>query len=125
PASFARAAAVPLAAAERGPAAFEPAGDDRGADRQHAPRGRRGRGRGGPGGMLQADGLIQYHRGAITVLDRPKLEQRACECYAVVKREFERLLHLPGRAEALPLSGFISQNMDAIVAEWETFARTL
>jgi len=76
-------------------------------------------------GMLQADGLIQYHRGAITVLDRPKLEQRVCECYAVVKREFERLLHLPGRAEALPLSGFIRRNMDAIVAEWEAFARTL
>jgi signal transduction histidine kinase len=75
--------------------------------------------------MLQADGLIQYHRGAITVLDRPKLEQRACECYAVVKREFERLLHLPGRAEALPLSGFIDQHMDEIVAEWEVFARTL
>jgi signal transduction histidine kinase len=76
-------------------------------------------------GTLQADGLIEYRQGAITVLDRPKLEQRACECYAVVKNEFERLLHLPGRAEALPLSGFIDQNMDEIVAEWETFARTL
>jgi signal transduction histidine kinase len=76
-------------------------------------------------GTLQADGLIEYDRGAITVLDRPKLEQRACECYAVVKREFERLLHLPGRAEALPLSRFIDENMDEIVAEWETFARTL
>jgi hypothetical protein len=50
--------------------------------------------------MLQAQGLIQYNRGAITVLDRARLEQRVCECYAVVKREFERLLHLPGRAEA-------------------------
>ena len=76
-------------------------------------------------GMLRADGLIEYRKGAITLLDRPKLEQRACECYAVVKHEFERLLHLPGRAEALPLSGFIRQNMDAIVAEWEAFARTL
>ena len=76
-------------------------------------------------GMLQADGLIEYDRGAITVLDRPKLEQRACECYAVVKREFERLLHLPGRAEALPLSAFIHQHMDEIVAEWDAFARTL
>jgi len=75
--------------------------------------------------MLQADGLIQYHRGAITLLDRPKLEQRACECYAVVKGEFERLLHLPGRAEALPLSQFISQHMDQILSEWEVFARTL
>ena len=76
-------------------------------------------------GRLQADGLIEYDRGAITVLDRPKLEQRACECYSVVKREFERLLHLPGRAEALPLSAFIHQHMDEIVAEWDAFARTL
>src|SRR5687767_10825403 len=76
-------------------------------------------------GMLQADGLIQYHRGAITVLDRSRLEQRVCECYAVVKQEFERLLRLPGRSEALPLSRFIEQHMDRIVAEWEAFAHTL
>jgi CRP-like cAMP-binding protein len=43
-------------------------------------------------GKLQADGLIHYSRGHITVLDRPKLEQRVCECYAVVKKEFDRLL---------------------------------
>jgi len=43
-------------------------------------------------GKLQAAGLIHYSRGKITVLDRPKLEQRVCECYAVVKREFDRLL---------------------------------
>jgi CRP-like cAMP-binding protein len=43
-------------------------------------------------GKLQADGLIHYSRGHITVLDRPKLEKRVCECYAVVKREFDRLL---------------------------------
>jgi CRP-like cAMP-binding protein len=43
-------------------------------------------------GKLQEDGLIQYSRGRITVLDRPKLEARVCECYAVVKRETERLL---------------------------------
>ena len=41
---------------------------------------------------LQKDGLIRYARGHITVLDRPGLEQRTCECYAVVKREYERLL---------------------------------
>ncbi len=76
-------------------------------------------------GMLQADGLIEYHRGAITVLDRSRLERRVCECYAVVKQEFERLLHLPGRSEALQLSGFIDQHMDEIVAEWEAFAHTL
>ncbi|MGA8050623.1 MAG: Crp/Fnr family transcriptional regulator [Burkholderiales bacterium] len=41
---------------------------------------------------LQEAGLINYQRGHITVLDRPKLEQRVCECYAVVKRETDRLL---------------------------------
>jgi len=43
-------------------------------------------------GHLQAAGLIRYSRGKITVLDRPGLEQRVCECYAVVKKEFDRLL---------------------------------
>jgi len=76
-------------------------------------------------GMLQADGLIEYRRGSITVLDRARLEKRVCECYAVVKSELERLLHLPGRSEALQLSGFINQHMDEIVAEWEAFAHTL
>jgi CRP-like cAMP-binding protein len=42
-------------------------------------------------GKLQADGLIQYRRGHITVLDRAKLEKRVCECYSVVKREYDRL----------------------------------
>jgi CRP-like cAMP-binding protein len=41
---------------------------------------------------LQEAGLIRYSRGKITVLDRPKLEARVCECYAVVKRETDRLL---------------------------------
>jgi CRP-like cAMP-binding protein len=41
---------------------------------------------------LQHAGLIQYARGHITVLDRAALEKRSCECYAVVKREYERLL---------------------------------
>ncbi|MDI1239950.1 MAG: Crp/Fnr family transcriptional regulator [Polaromonas sp.] len=41
---------------------------------------------------LQNLGLIRYSRGRITVLDRPGLEQRTCECYAVVKREYDRLL---------------------------------
>ena len=41
---------------------------------------------------LQRAGLIRYSRGRITVLDRPGLEQRVCECYAVVKREFDWLL---------------------------------
>jgi CRP-like cAMP-binding protein len=41
---------------------------------------------------LQGDGIIRYVRGHITVLDRPALERRTCECYAVVKREYDRLL---------------------------------
>jgi CRP-like cAMP-binding protein len=43
-------------------------------------------------GKLQSQGLITYRRGHITVLDRPGLERACCECYAVVKREFDRLL---------------------------------
>ena len=43
-------------------------------------------------GKLQADGLIEYSRGKITVLDREHLEARVCECYAVVKKEYDRLL---------------------------------
>jgi len=43
-------------------------------------------------GKLQAAELIYYSRGKITVLDRPGLETRVCECYAVVKRESDRLL---------------------------------
>jgi CRP-like cAMP-binding protein len=41
---------------------------------------------------LQSAGLIRYARGRITVLDRVGLEQRTCECYAVVKKEYDRLL---------------------------------
>lgn len=44
---------------------------------------------------LQASGLIRYTRGRITVLDRPGLEERSCECYNVVRKEYARLL--PGR----------------------------
>ncbi|MCY1464307.1 Crp-like helix-turn-helix domain protein [compost metagenome] len=47
-------------------------------------------------GKLQRQGVIEYSRGHITVLDRKKLEQLSCECYAVVKRETDRLLpYLP------------------------------
>ncbi len=49
-------------------------------------------------GKLQAAGLILYSRGKITVLDRTKLEAQVCECYAVVKREYDRLL----TPEAIP-----------------------
>ena len=41
---------------------------------------------------LQQAGLIKYSRGRISVLDRPGLEKRTCECYAVVKKEYDRLL---------------------------------
>jgi len=51
-------------------------------------------------GKLQEDGLIQYSRGHIKVLDRAKLEKRVCECYAVVKKEFDRLL--PYKIHGLP-----------------------
>ncbi|RQW24166.1 Crp/Fnr family transcriptional regulator [Rhodobacteraceae bacterium CH30] len=43
-------------------------------------------------GKLQKLGVIEYCRGHITVLDRPQLEQLCCECYAVIKRETDRLL---------------------------------
>jgi CRP-like cAMP-binding protein len=43
-------------------------------------------------GKLQSAGLIHYSRGRITVLDRPGLEARVCECYDVVRKEFRRLL---------------------------------
>ena len=43
-------------------------------------------------GKLQAAGLIHYTRGRITILDRPRLEAQVCECYKVVKKEYDRLL---------------------------------
>jgi CRP-like cAMP-binding protein len=48
---------------------------------------------------LWAAGSIQYRRGKILVLDRPKLARRSCECYGLVKRESERLL--PRRHDTL------------------------
>jgi hypothetical protein len=44
-------------------------------------------------GKLQKAGLIDYRRGRITVLDRAGMEARVCECYAVVKKESDRLLN--------------------------------
>ncbi len=41
---------------------------------------------------LQEAGLISYARGRINVIDRPSLEKRSCECYALVKKEYDRLL---------------------------------
>jgi len=48
-------------------------------------------------GKLQDAGVIEYRRGHIKVLDRPKLEKMSCECYEVVKRESDRLSLYPGR----------------------------
>ncbi|BAN46466.1 Crp/Fnr family transcriptional regulator [Metapseudomonas resinovorans] len=49
-------------------------------------------------GKLQKLGVIEYSRGHITVLDRQRLEQLSCECYAVVRRETDRLLpYVPAR----------------------------
>jgi CRP-like cAMP-binding protein len=42
--------------------------------------------------QLQKEGLIRYEDGRITVIDRAAVETRACECYAVVRKEFDRLL---------------------------------
>jgi CRP-like cAMP-binding protein len=55
-------------------------------------------------GNLQRAGLIRYSRGHIDVLDRPGLERSVCECYACVKREFDRLLcELPRVNPAVPV----------------------
>jgi CRP-like cAMP-binding protein len=54
-------------------------------------------------GKLQAEGLIRYSRGHITITDRRQLEARVCECYAVVKKEYDRLLppYVRQRTEAM------------------------
>jgi CRP-like cAMP-binding protein len=48
---------------------------------------------------LQRQGVIEYSRGQITVLDRPRLERLSCECYLVVKTETDRLLHYTRRQD--------------------------
>jgi CRP-like cAMP-binding protein len=55
-------------------------------------------------GKLRQAGIISYRYGRITVLDRSSLEDLACECYAVVKREFERLLGLDWDWRPMPES---------------------
>ena len=50
---------------------------------------------------LQEAGVIRYHRGLISVMDRPSLEKRTCECYAMAKKEQDRLLPIPRLAGRL------------------------
>lgn len=53
-------------------------------------------------GKLQTAGVIEYSRGHITVLDRPGLEARACECYGNVKAEYDRIFHLESGFRGAP-----------------------
>ena len=54
---------------------------------------------------LQKTGLIRYHRGHIDVLDRAGLERAVCECYGVVKAEFDRLMSDSPRNAVVPARG--------------------
>ncbi|MBA4741465.1 MAG: helix-turn-helix domain-containing protein [Azoarcus sp.] len=58
-------------------------------------------------GKLQDAGLIQYRRGHITILDRPGLEQRVCECYQVVRTEYQRLFKMK---PPTPIKGRVRPN---------------
>ena len=53
-------------------------------------------------GALQDAGFIRYSRGRMAVLDRQGLENAACECYRIIRSEFDRLLPLPGGPAAPP-----------------------
>jgi CRP-like cAMP-binding protein len=72
-------------------------------------------------GNLQAAGLIQYRRGHITVTDRPGLEARACECYGVVKSEYDRLFHLQpstlARQRARPNPALLRKRAEARIKQ--------
>jgi len=61
-------------------------------------------------GKLQKLGLINYNRGHIVVLDRAALEAHTCECYAVVKKEFDRLLPWIAAEQPIAESNEISQS---------------
>lgn len=49
-------------------------------------------------GKLHNEGLIKYHRGHITLLDRAGLEAKSCVCYSIVRKEFDRLVNDNGQA---------------------------
>jgi len=52
---------------------------------------------------FQQDGIIKYHRGHISILDRPAMEQRTCECYGMLKFQTQRMhLHLPQAFDGKP-----------------------
>ena len=76
-------------------------------------------------GKLQREGLIKYSRGVIEILDRPGLERASCECYGVVKFEFNRLfssaakdsskqdlLHEPRLTIRKEISGGVNKEMN-------------
>jgi Mn-dependent DtxR family transcriptional regulator len=52
-------------------------------------------------GKLQSEGFIEYRRGHIRVLESGEAEARVCECYAVVKKEYDRLLPQPVAISAI------------------------
>lgn len=62
---------------------------------------------------LQKAGLIEYPRGRITVLDRPGLEEKTCECYAVVKKECDRLLPARSPCKSGSLRRIASMHLDS------------
>lgn len=67
-------------------------------------------------GKLQQAGVISYRRGHITVLDRSGLESRVCECYAVVKDEYDRLLRDVCNRQELPLASHTLQKTSGLSA---------
>jgi len=72
-------------------------------------------------GRLQEAGLIHYSRGSIAVLDRSKLEARACECYAVIKRGYVRFFQKFGDPESLqserdnPIESFVAPGQEPLI----------
>lgn len=71
-------------------------------------------------GHLQAAGLVRCTRGHISVLDRAGLERRACECHAVVKNEYDRLLPQPPAARPANAPGWVSPAWRSVAANCAT-----
>ncbi|MES1982170.1 MAG: Crp/Fnr family transcriptional regulator [Pseudomonadota bacterium] len=68
-------------------------------------------------GKLQQAGIIRYRRGHITVIEREGLESHACECYEVVKKEFERLLKHTSNSAASPLLTNSSSRLSTLASQ--------